>query len=332
MITGDHHSTAIAVAKDVGMVKPDADILLIDAAPQAKAHPPQLLTAEQAAEGLPVVSTPSPKTRVRFDFDGEQLPVDQSLSASALSEERQGPAGSLGRGLAPAALADEGQHPAALTGEEQPPAALIDGEQAPADLINHRQGQLPDGLIHDRWQPAACTSQRQLPTGPMHEGQAPSGPDPVSAAPAATRSSSRDSLPCSSPAQPLEARVEPLSPSSDPTEGLSLTGHADQHSYSVAQAMTAMAEGRLQCALTGAALDHLLQRCPVSMIETVMRTAVVFARMKPHQKGQVMGLLGSAGLHYTFQGQSRHLAVSMQPIHVVNPYVLDIHTSICAVG
>lgn len=83
--------------------------------------------------------------------------------------------------------------------------------------------------------------------------------------------------------------------------------------------MTAMAEGHLQCALTGAALDYLLQRCPVSMIETVMRTAVVFARMKHHQKGQVMGLLGSAGLHYAFQGHSRHLAVSMhpfgQPIH-----------------
>lgn len=156
MITGDHHSTAIAVAKDVGMVKPDADILLIDAALQAKAHSHQLLTAEQSVEGLPLVSTPSAKTRVRFDFDED---ADNGLSASALPEERQVPAASINRGLAPAALADEAPHPAALANERQP-TVLVEEEQAPADLIDQRQGQLPTGLIHDRQQPAACTSQK----------------------------------------------------------------------------------------------------------------------------------------------------------------------------
>lgn len=181
MITGDHHSTAIAVAKDVGMIKPDAEILLIDVAPQTKAHPPQLSTADQTVEGLPRVSTSSPSTGVRFEFDEEQLPADQG---SAPPEERQAPAASIDNGLVPAALPDEGHQPAALANEEQQPTAIVDEGQTPADLVGQCQGQLPTGLIHDRQQPEACISQRHLPTGLIHEGQAPTAPDAVSTAPA----------------------------------------------------------------------------------------------------------------------------------------------------
>ena len=41
-----------------------------------------------------------------------------------------------------------------------------------------------------------------------------------------------------------------------------------------------------------------------------MRNVVVFARMKSHQKGQVMDLLGERGLHQIFKGQPRHVPVS----------------------
>lgn len=305
MITGDHHSTAIAVAKDVGMVKPDTDILLIDAAPQVKAPPAQLSAAKEDAAGLqPLVSAPSAKTRVHFDIDEQQVHADEGLSASAPAGERH----------APAALADEGQSPAALFNQRLAPAAINEGHQ-PAELDN--QGQMSAGLIGQQH----GQRQGQLPASLVHEGQAPTAPDALSAAPISCTSSvdtsQISSLPNGSSAKPLASTLEPqastaesLTLSADPAKGLSLTGHPDQRSYSVAQALTAMAEGRLQCALTGAAFDHLLQHCPMSMIQTVLRTAVVFARMKPHQKGQVMGLLGSAGLHHTFQGQSRPLLVS----------------------
>lgn len=77
-----------------------------------------------------------------------------------------------------------------------------------------------------------------------------------------------------------------------------------------AEALNGLAEGQLQCALTGDAFKHMLRQCDLSVLETVMRNTVVFARMKPHQKGQVMDLLGSRGLHQVNHGQWCHIQVS----------------------
>lgn len=74
-------------------------------------------------------------------------------------------------------------------------------------------------------------------------------------------------------------------------------------------ALSALAEGQLQCAVTGDALKLMLQLPDTSLLEAVMRNAVVFARMKPHQKGQVMHLLGTVGLHQLFDGRHRHIQV-----------------------
>ena len=61
--------------------------------------------------------------------------------------------------------------------------------------------------------------------------------------------------------------------------------------------------------MTGAAFEHMLQLGDHSLLETVMRNVVVFSRMKPHQKGQVMDLLSSRGLHQVIDGQQHHLPV-----------------------
>ena len=76
-------------------------------------------------------------------------------------------------------------------------------------------------------------------------------------------------------------------------------------------ALTALAEGHLQCTVTGDAFDHMLQLGDTSLLESVMRNAVVFARMKPHQKGQVVDLLSATGIHQLFDGQPRHIQVSL---------------------
>ncbi len=76
-------------------------------------------------------------------------------------------------------------------------------------------------------------------------------------------------------------------------------------------ALTALAEGHLQCTVTGDAFDHVLQLGDISLLESVMRNAVVFARMKPHQKGQVVDLLSATGIHQLFDGQPRHIQVSL---------------------
>ena len=79
-------------------------------------------------------------------------------------------------------------------------------------------------------------------------------------------------------------------------------------------AMTAMAEGSMQCAVTGDAFEMLLQMHDVSVLETVMRSAVVFSRMQPHQKGQVMDLLGYRGIHQPHEGDPRHLQVCLSAV------------------
>lgn len=69
-------------------------------------------------------------------------------------------------------------------------------------------------------------------------------------------------------------------------------------------------QGEAQCCVTGAAFEHMLQLGDPSLLESVMRNVVVFSRMKSHQKGQVMDLLGSTGLHLNVGGHQQHLPVS----------------------
>ncbi|DBA77185.1 TPA: hypothetical protein ACH3X1_009759 [Trebouxia sp. C0004] len=72
-------------------------------------------------------------------------------------------------------------------------------------------------------------------------------------------------------------------------------------------ALTSIAQGPAQCCVTGPAFQHMLQQDDLSVVETVMRNVVVFARMRSHQKGQVMDLLGERRLHQVFKGQPRHV-------------------------
>lgn len=76
------------------------------------------------------------------------------------------------------------------------------------------------------------------------------------------------------------------------------------------RALTSIAEGQAQCAITGAAFEHLLQQEDLAVLQAVLQNAVVFARMRPHQKAQVLSLLGAGGLHQVFQGRHRHIPVS----------------------
>ena len=63
----------------------------------------------------------------------------------------------------------------------------------------------------------------------------------------------------------------------------------------------------------------MLQLRNQPLLEIVMGNAVVFSRMKSHQKGQIMDLLGSKGLHHVYNGQQHHFSVSYC---ILNPPVL----------
>ena len=78
------------------------------------------------------------------------------------------------------------------------------------------------------------------------------------------------------------------------------------------EALQSIAQGQAQCCVTGQAFEYLLQHAEPAVIESVMRHAVVFARMQSHQKGQVMELLSSRGLDRVVADQQQHILVFLQ--------------------
>lgn len=113
-------------------------------------------------------------------------------------------------------------------------------------------------------------------------------------------------------ANPLSIFIPPAAP--EPSwEGLKFLT-AGHQTLEASQALTALAEGHMRCAVTGDAFEHLLQHHDLSLLELVMRNVAVFSRMQPQQKGQVMDLLGIQGIHQLFNGRPRHIVVSTHPV------------------
>ena len=105
--------------------------------------------------------------------------------------------------------------------------------------------------------------------------------------------------------------VQSLVPAESLLKGLTFTSGAGRQHVQPGEAVKAMAEGTMQCAVTADAFEYLLQMRDVSVLEAVLRSAVVFSRMQPHQKGQVVDLLGAKGIHQPFEGQPRHVKVDI---------------------
>lgn len=70
-------------------------------------------------------------------------------------------------------------------------------------------------------------------------------------------------------------------------------------------------QGLLQCCVTGPAFEQVLLQADSAVVQVIMSSLVVCARMKGQQKGQVVDLLSQQGLHRTVQGEQCHLKLSM---------------------
>lgn len=73
-------------------------------------------------------------------------------------------------------------------------------------------------------------------------------------------------------------------------------------------------QGAAQCCVTGAAFEEVMQQGEPALVHTLMNSVAVFARMRSHQKGQAMHLLGRKGLYRTAHGHQQHIPVSMLPL------------------
>ena len=109
---------------------------------------------------------------------------------------------------------------------------------------------------------------------------------------------------------PTDLPLSSLKPPRPALEGLRFIQARGGQDHDPGLVLKALSEGHLQCAVTGDAFNHMLQLEDLSLLESVMRSAVVFARMKPQQKGQVMDLLGVTGIRQLRQERPRHIQVT----------------------
>ena len=258
MITGDYHHTAIAVARDVGMVKPQGMVIIIDAATSSQPIlDPPLLTPHDRLQ--PLVQTPHTPSRALPPDDRHQCSSIQQLPNAAQQADDCHP------------YQSQDQHHVTLTADPVIKTRHVSWDHVLKDDTGMSQGKqavLP--------QSSAAVKTNHVPKLLQFpaEAKAKSG---------------------------FESCRLPL-------EGLTFVA-AGLGNLSASQALAALAAGQMQCAVTGDALLSLLQQRDLSSLETVMRNAVVFSRMQPHQKGQVVDLLSTRGMHQLFDGQPRFIQV-----------------------
>lgn len=97
---------------------------------------------------------------------------------------------------------------------------------------------------------------------------------------------------CTSDDESLRAHLmdlERVTNQDSSTAGLRFVSSESNQELEQSEALAALAEGRAQCAVTGSAFASLLQLQDLSLLEVVVRNAIVFARMQPFQKGESIG-------------------------------------------
>ena len=318
MITGDYHHTGIAVCRDVGMLKPQGKVLVIDTIPAVSSQSrlfatklqPGLSSKCTASSIMHHRSTAAVKRSVSFasrlndpgcdleDHDQDHGQDDQRVGLITTAAERRG---------------------ADLLGQ-------ADSFEIESDILQQQQSVLP--------QPSTIARMKSLPWGsgsiPVELSNVQDGCNqsvqhvkPQLSTIARMRSTLFGASTQAAAAEeeegrngagrhkrvrlPLAVAIPPAAPE-HPLEGLRFLING-QETLEPSEALTALAEGQMQCAVTGDALEHLLQHHDLSVLETIMRSVVVFSRMQPHQKGQVMDLLGMQGIHQLFSGRTRYIPV-----------------------
>ena len=247
MITGDYHHTAIAVAKDVGMIHPDQEVIVLDAANTLQAMSVQSAQRVSfSASPLSYLTPPAEAiaaSKTRFASEHSAVTMQPADASSHASPSLSPPSGTL---LTPEQGADVG--PVAYSSALQPAHAVS----------------VPS---HASLQEVADDSSHGHQSRELSHGQ------------------------------------------------LRVVMGLGAEEIGLTHALQTMACGHAQCAVTGAAFEQLLQMSNLTVLETVMRNVVVFARMKPHHKGQVMDLLSVRGLHQMHHGRPRLVQVCLFIMH-----------------
>lgn len=390
MITGDYQHTALAVAKDVGMVRPDAQVVVIDTrlghsesrrlSHAYSSHAPRLVgghhllpSSSQSRDSRPytrhaslevprlgcVTRLPSTDGHTRHaSLERPRLGCATRLPSTDGRTRRSNSTGHSPHGLRQSHSTVTGQtgfspEEEGLLTEQGPasgeqPDSISAGEICPRLVSGVEDSRPPSILLTasgsavQRADSTHCFRVTvSMPPGADHHPHSGDGSlcmttadvrcppgMPVTTSPAGkSPPAGALCLPPAAHGPPGEGMGTPPDACQDPTAGLMFTLGANSQTLTASQALRALAEGRMQCALTGNSFEYILQQCDYSVLETVLRTAVVFARMKPYQKGQVMDLVGTRGVYQIRNGQSRFIQVTHLMLSCVTAHLPLQHKS-----
>ena len=308
MVTGDYHYTATSVARQVGMIPPEGQVMLIQADSEFRSLSLSLDPNVRADERESWPDSPaSPMMPFKSSTRSQRLPSLHCQSAPTtphgLSVGMSDSGSQLQLGSGQAAQLKKAKSALRLDTSEQSGGMMVSFSLPP-----RRQQLQSMAQQQDSFQPDSSEMDGQLPwhlqAAPASSTQHQGHPQSVAEQPHTAAGHPRSSAghPLSSPGHPQHT-----------CQGLRVTLEGRQEAFSgqsALQALTAVAQGQAQCCITGPAFAHLLQHADVSLLESVMQNVVVFARMQSHQKGQVMDLLGGRGLHQVLSGEQRHIQVS----------------------
>ena len=312
MVTGDYHHTAIAVAKGAGMIRPHSKLVIIQAASEASAAGAHLTSMQKhPLAAASCLSTSREPPHVTFGELERRLTALASLQHSAVTiDSHHG----VPCALPPVGQAEHAVKPPPLHGRQQPStfAKQLLLEQ-PADSKHNSSQHLADNhctiiMPHEGLQQGSlhlpCDHQpaAQPPRPLLGSCRLQHNHDYVNSA----HAPQQHDLPNSVTQQPVHVRGS-IAGLMFLTEGYS----PGQEPQTALDCVHSIAQGEVQCCVTGQAFEQLLQHAEPALLECVMRHAVVFARMKSQQKGQVVELLSHRGLHQMVQGREHHIPVSL---------------------
>ena len=307
MVTGDYHYTAIAVAKDIGMIQPDQEIMIIDVANQkdSASDDSACRTSSSASPWSPPAGSHGPPLSVGLPHQSPTSILQAWGDRVQGLEAMAGVQGGAGTGVPGAGLGSRVQ-----PGEGSLPGLnSVNRFVSPAGTDPHALDMAPF-IAPPTARPIAPPP--APPTAPMLVGNPLQRPSEVLALVAPSRQALQGQGPglqeqdweLQGQGQGLLEQGKGLQKQHEQLKVVTGLGGEE---VGLRHAMQSMASGHSCCAITGSAFAHLLQMSDLSILETVMHSAVVFARMKPHQKGQMIDLLSVRGLHQMHLGCARYI-------------------------
>lgn len=327
MVTGDYHYTATSIARQAGMIHPDRKVMLIQAESEFRSQRPDSILSQSKYDAEPTLQShaaggtcPDLMSSHQASSSPEQMPTCDSHSGQPMhpAEAKLLPSAHSERlsKVKSAWETHDTAHVQSMPASHSPSTSTGDAQHSMGSrrgLWTNQQGQIGN------WQAPVSASQGRLVQSSGHAAKAQRhvGFSPQGCDTAHERDLAHDrAQPCQDN-QPVGQEQPDLESSSTQQlcQGLrvSLEGSAEAFRGAAAhEALTSIAQGQVQCCVTGSAFAHLLQQADTSLLQAVMQNVAVFARMQSRQKGQVMELLGARGLHQVIRGQQRHIEVRLR--------------------